>query len=75
MAYAYSYLERNPCVDCGCAELALLDFDHVWDEKLGTVLKMARDGVGLARLEAEIAKCQVRCANCHRRRHTHLAVA
>jgi hypothetical protein len=29
---------------------------------------MARRGVALATLEREIGRCEVRCANCHRRR-------
>jgi hypothetical protein len=67
IAFAYSYLEHHPCVECGCADLCVLEFDHV-GKKTGAVLKLARNGVGLARLEQEIANCQVRCANCHRRR-------
>ena len=67
LAYAYSYLERHPCVDCGCDDLCVLDFDHV-GSKADNVLILARRPVSLMRLEAEIAQCQVRCANCHRRR-------
>lgn len=68
LAYAYSYLERSRCRDCGEDDLIILDFDHV-GPKTGTVLQLASDGVGLERLEREIANCEVRCANCHRRRH------
>ncbi len=67
MAYAYSVLERSACADCGVGEMTILDFDHV-GPKTGSVLALARRGVGLARLEREIATCQIRCANCHRRR-------
>lgn len=67
LAFTYSYLERHPCVDCGCSELSLLDFDHI-GPKTGNVLVLARNGVGLARLQGEMARCEVRCANCHRRR-------
>lgn len=67
LAFAYSYLELHPCVDCGCSDLCVLDFDHVgW--KTGNVLTLARNSVGLARLKREISQCEVRCANCHRRR-------
>jgi hypothetical protein len=67
IAYAYSYLELHPCVDCGCSDLCVLEFDHV-GEKAGTVLAMARNGVSLERLIREIEACEVRCANCHRRK-------
>jgi hypothetical protein len=67
IAYAYSYLERNTCVDCGCSDLCVLEFDHVRNKK-GNVLTLARNGVSLDRLRHEIAQCEVRCANCHRRR-------
>jgi hypothetical protein len=45
-----------------------LDFDHVRGEKEQAVGLLAALPVGHARLVAEIAKCEVRCANCHRRR-------
>lgn len=67
MAYVYSYLERSSCADCGLRDMVVLDFDHV-GEKTGLVMRLASSGVGLARLEAEITQCEVRCANCHRRR-------
>jgi hypothetical protein len=42
-----------------------LDFDHRPDEvKLFTIGENV--GVSLKRLWAEIGKCDVRCANCHR---------
>lgn len=67
IAFAYSCLELTPCVDCGCSDLVALDFDHV-GMKTALVLKLASTGVSLARLEAEIEQCEVRCANCHRKR-------
>jgi len=67
VAFAYSHLERSSCLDCGCHDLCVLDFDHV-GSKTSNVLKLARDGVGLERLALEISHCEVRCANCHRRR-------
>lgn len=62
-------LERG-CADCGYNEYACaLDFDHLpGREKSFTV----GNCVGLSRekLLAEIAKCEVVCANCHRVRTT-----
>jgi hypothetical protein len=61
------YLSMHPCIDCGEADPVCLDFDHVRGEKVAPVSKM----VGTyewSSIEAEIAKCEVRCANCHRRK-------
>lgn len=60
-------LSRQGCVDCGEADVAVLDFDHRSD-KTANVSTLARNECSLARLDAEIARCDVRCANCHRRR-------
>jgi hypothetical protein len=65
--HVYAVLAASRCADCGETDLCALDFDHV-GAKSGTVLRLAYNEVSLARLEAEIARCVVRCANCHRRR-------
>ena len=61
------YLLSHPCVDCGETNPALLEFDHQRD-KLREVSRMAWSAVPLDALAQEIAKCKVRCANCHARR-------
>jgi hypothetical protein len=65
--FAVAALAASGCVDCGQADICVLDFDHV-GAKTGTVMELARREVGLQRLRDEIARCVVRCANCHRRR-------
>lgn len=60
-------LAAGACVDCGEGETLLLDFDHL-GAKRAPVGRLARDGVSLATLEAEIAVCAIRCIRCHRRR-------
>lgn len=67
MRWLYDFLERSACIDCGCRELCSLDFDHI-GPKLGHLGELARGGYGIARLQREIAECEVRCGNCHRRR-------
>jgi hypothetical protein len=64
---ALETLERSGCVDCGVTDLPILDFDHV-EGKVDSVMRMAAGGCSELRLHAEIAKCVVRCGNCHRRR-------
>ena len=55
-------MERG-CVDCGYrGHPAALDFDHISGDKaiLVSFCKSRRQA------DAEIEKCEVRCANCHR---------
>lgn len=63
-----AHLFANPCVDCGESDPTVLEFDHVRGEKEGEVPRLAAVPVRHERLVAEIAKCEIRCANCHRRR-------
>ena len=63
--YVHDVLARSACVDCGERDMVVLEFDHV-GVKRGQVSKMVFN-VALATLEREIAECEVRCCNCHRR--------
>jgi hypothetical protein len=66
-SHIYEYLHRHPCERCDEDDPVVLEFDHLRD-KLREVTVIARFG-GWSDLLAEIAKCRVLCANCHRR-HT-----
>ncbi len=46
----------------------MLDFDHVKGDKIENVSIMINSGASLERLILEIEKCEIRCANCHRRK-------
>lgn len=59
----YEYLQKHPCVDCGEQNPVVLEFDHIQDKLCDVSNLLARPW---KLLEAEIAKCEVRCANCHR---------
>lgn len=64
-----AYLLEHPCVDCGEDDLRVLDLDHEDPSlKLTGVARLLGMHVPWERIEQEIAKCSVRCANCHRRR-------
>lgn len=65
--YVIAYLKQHPCVDCNEEDIVVLDFDHLSD-KFKNISVLLGSGYSLATIEKEIAKCQVRCANCHRRR-------
>lgn len=45
-----------------------MDYDHVRGEKVSNVGDMAQEAYGIIAIEAEIAKCDLVCANCHRLR-------
>ena len=66
-AYVDEYLASNPCVDCGEPDSIVLEFDHIVGEKDGNISDMIHKGFSMARIQKEISKCEVRCANCHRR--------
>jgi len=68
MDYVLAHLLRNPCKDCGENYPLVLEFDHVRGKKLAAVSELVRDGVALKKLQDEIDKCEIRCANCHKRK-------
>ena len=63
----FAYLDVHPCVDCGERDPLVLDFDHRSD-KIAEVSVLVGRGADWTTIAEEIAKCEVRCANCHRRR-------
>jgi hypothetical protein len=65
--HIWKYLERHPCVDCGESDPVVLEFDHQRDKEIH-VSHMGHNNSSIEKVEKEIAKCQVRCANCHRRK-------
>lgn len=66
--FVVEYYKSHPCVDCGEMDYIVLEFDHVTGDKKYNIARLIRDGYSLKLVKEEIAKCEVRCANCHRRR-------
>lgn len=59
--------KNKPCVDCGRQfPPVAMDLDHVQGEKVNSVAFAIKEMWSEARLRAEIQKCVVRCAVCHR---------
>ncbi len=65
--YVWDYLKSHPCVDCGEKDPIVLEFDHRGDKE-NTICVLAGTGASLKTLKKEISKCDVRCANCHRKK-------
>lgn len=72
--FLIEYLQSHPCVDCGEDDIEVLQFDHTielnnWKAPRVTSLVAQ----SLNKIKEEIAKCDVRCANCHVRKTRRLA--
>jgi len=60
------------CSVCSEREPACLDFHHVTGSKEFSLGDVMRGRYSVSRIEAELAKCIVVCANCHRKIHAGL---
>ena len=65
--YVWNYLSTHPCISCGETDPAALEFHHVRGEKVKEVSNILKNGAALQTLVTEIEKCDVLCANCHRK--------
>ena len=64
--YLIEYFSTHPCVDCGETDPVVLEFDHLRDKSFDVAQALpARNWQSIL---DEITKCEVVCANCHRRR-------
>ena len=60
-------IKEAACLDCGLHfDDEVMEFDHVRGEKRMTVSALVRRGSSEEALLAEIEKCDLVCANCHR---------
>lgn len=67
--YVINYLLTHPCIDCGEDDIIILEFDHKdGKNKKQTVSYLIRGNYPISTIKKEIEKCDVRCANCHRRK-------
>ena len=58
-----------PCADCGVIYPPyVMQFDHLGDVKDRDIAQMVNGALSEERIRAEMAKCEIVCANCHAER-------
>ena len=62
----YNYLSTHPCTSCGEDDPVVLEFHHVGGKDMA-ISQLVTGGYSIETIQAEINKCTVLCANCHRR--------
>jgi hypothetical protein len=68
--FVNEFKKNKGCKYCPEAAVCCLDLHHRdGEEKDKAVSYMVKMGYGLERLNEEIQKCDVVCANCHRKLH------
>lgn len=63
--FVQKHLEQHSCTDCGIADIRVLEFDHVRGKKKNNIATLVSGGFSIVAIAEEIAKCEVRCKNCH----------
>lgn len=67
--FVFTIKKSTPCTDCfNYFHPCIMDFDHRdRSQKINKISQIVRSA-GMKRLQQEIDKCDVVCANCHRMR-------
>lgn len=65
--YLWDYKTEQGCADCTEVDPVVMEFDHIGNKSF-TVSNFAAKGKTLEKVKQELEKCEVVCANCHRRR-------
>lgn len=65
LQFIIDFFKTHPCVDCQETDPVVLEFDHLRDKK-HNVSRLTSGS--FEKLISEIEKCEVRCANCHRKK-------
>ncbi len=64
----FDYLKQHTCLVCGEDDPIVLEFDHRGEsDKIDNISTLVTHS-SWERIESEISKCDVLCANCHRRK-------
>lgn len=68
-AHIEAYKLSHPCVRCGESDPIVLDFHHRDPKEKELRIAVMVWSHKIEAIDVEIAKCDVLCANCHRREH------
>lgn len=62
--------ENSPCADCGNHfPYYVMHFDHIGDDKLTNISRLVyHDRASWSKIQDEMDKCELVCANCHAER-------
>lgn len=63
------------CTRCSESDPSCLDFHHARGPKLFNIPEAVHRTYGRKKLQEELDKCVVLCANCHRKEHRRIAEA
>jgi hypothetical protein len=66
--YLIDYFNSHPCADCGESDPVVLEFDHLDTEAKSFDIGQSLPYRKWESILEEMEKCEVVCANCHRRR-------
>ena len=66
------YKHKRGCSRCKITDARVLDFHHKDDQRKLFTVGGFRRSVGFDRIQEEVKKCEVVCANCHRILHDKL---
>ena len=65
----HGFLSKKSCVDCNESDPVVLEFDHRNPkDKFKIIGRMLSGHYSWESVLSEIRKCDIRCANCHRRK-------
>lgn len=64
----WNILCQSACKDCGITDPLVLEFDHMDDSSKSYNISEMYSSFKTETILKEIAKCEIRCANCHRKR-------
>ena len=63
----FELLCRSECAECGEDDPLVLEFDHL-EDKRADISALIRSACSWELVQREIAKCQILCSNCHKRK-------